>query len=213
MNGFLSNVFGSNFGSWSFVIFSQLSSDQNTQSSALSPVLSTSSSSCSSQIPNQVFFLLFVVLMRSGRVCFVCSHFLSWLSVLFYHFHFFILLSSSSHEHVNSQLERVFSRIFFIISDAPSLNHRWPGMGAMRSPWPSMGTLRMSWLSVNCTGVSVRAASGPDSTPHRFHHNCEEILLWKLRNLFAKKILINHEFLFFSWLKKMRFFIDALFLV
>ena len=35
----------------------------------------------------QVLFLLFVILATYGRVCFVCSHFLSWLSVLSCHFH------------------------------------------------------------------------------------------------------------------------------
>ena len=30
-------------------------------------------------------------------------------------------------------------RIFLIISDGPSLNHRWPGMGAMGLQWPSTG--------------------------------------------------------------------------
>ena len=60
-------------------------------------------------------------------------------------FHCFILISSSPHEHVNSLLERIFLRILFIISNGPSLNHRWPGMGAMGPPWLSMGLLGMSW--------------------------------------------------------------------
>ena len=29
-------------------------------------------------------------------------------------------------------------RNFSMISDGPSLNHRWPGMGAMELPWPSI---------------------------------------------------------------------------
>ena len=32
----------------------------------------------------------------------------------------------------------VFNRIFFLTVDGPSLNHLWPGIGAMGSPWLSM---------------------------------------------------------------------------
>ena len=141
-------------------------------------------------ITNEVLFLLFVILSSSGRVCFVCRHFLSWFSVLSHHFHCFfrtfpvqstagardILLSSSPHEHVVFQFEGFFSRFFqhqrWTISE-PSLA-RDGHHGIAMAIDTFLGT---SWLSVTCTYVSVRARSGLDSKAHRFHNNSEEMLL------------------------------------
>ena len=170
-------------------------------------------------IINQVLFLLFVTLSNSGRVCFVLRHFLFWLSVLSCHLHSFF---SSFCWSVDYWLSRdftfifttwtcqfstwtIFFQVFFIIGNGLSLSHRWPRMDAMGSPWPSMGSVGMSWSSLNCIGVSARARSGPDSKPHRFHHNCEEMLLWKLRNLFSKIFLNNHEFLILHDVRKIHF--------
>ena len=159
-------------------------------------------------ITNQVLFLLFVIFSNSGRVCFVSRHLLSLLSVLSSRFHcFFRVFSVQStmtlvvfYFHLHNMnmsslnLNEFFSDFFSFPRNGKSVNHQWPGMGALGSPWPSEGHLGMSWPSVNCTAVSVRARSGPDSKPYRFHHNCEEMLLWKLRNFLSGNFLINHEF-------------------
>ena len=131
-------------------------------------------------ITNQFLFLLFVISSSSCRVCLVFRHFLSWLSVLFAFFNFTSFpcsLSSSTHDHVNSQHEGFFSDFFSL----PAMDYPWPEMGAMGFPWPSMGALVMSWPSVFCTGVSVLELPGPDSKPHRFRHNSEQKLFWKFR--------------------------------
>ena len=97
-----------------------------------------------------------------------------------------------------------FFRTFSIISDAPSPNHRWPKM----APWDChnhrWGPLRLSLPSVNCTGTfrpvavrAVRAHSGPDCKLHRFDHNCEEMLLWKLRTFCRKNFWLTMNFWFF----------------
>ena len=126
-----------------------------------------------------------------------CPDFLSCPAIFIASFYFHL-------HHMNMSilnLNGFFQDFFFIISDGPSLNHRWSGKGAMGSSWPSM----------ICTGVLVRARSGPDSKPHRFHNNCEEMLLWKLRNLLSKNFLINHEVLIPHGVRKLNFFMDPLF--
>ena len=130
----------------------------------------------------------------------------------FLRFHCFTLLWSSPHEHINSQLGRIFQKKFHYqrwTFAEPSLTRDGRHGIAITINW---GPLGMSWPSVDYTGVSVRACSGPDSKTDQFHHNCEEILLWKFRNLLTKKFLINHDFLIFHDVKNV-LVKDALFLV
>ena len=59
----------------------------------------------------------------------------------------------SLHEHVKSQLARTFSEMFFNLSEGPSLNHGWPGMGVFWSPWPLMGPWERhddGWTALEC---------------------------------------------------------------
>ena len=55
------------------------------------------------------------------------------------------------------------------------------------------------------------ARSGPNSKAHRFHHNCEEMFLWKRRKLLSKNIFINNGFLILHDVRKLDFFKDAFF--
>ena len=50
-----------------------------------------------------------------------------------------------------------FFHFFFIISDKPSPNHRWPGMGAIRSPRPSMGA---SWNVISISELHWSVSAG-----------------------------------------------------
>ena len=88
-----------------------------------------------------------------------------------------------------------FSELFSL----SAMDHRPAIAGQRETPWDchghQWGPLGMSWTSVNCTAVSVRARSGPNSKPHRFHHNCVEMLIWKLWNFLSQNFLLNHEFL------------------
>ena len=58
-------------------------------------------------------------------------------------------------ERVISQLEQIFTNVFFMTSDGPSLNNQRPGTCAMGVPNPSMGPVGMSWPSMNSTEASL----------------------------------------------------------
>ena len=89
-------------------------------------------------------------------------------------------------------------------------NPHWPEMAALGSPWPSIGSLGMAWPSVSSNGVSKQARSARASKDHRLNHNCEELLLGRLRRLLLKLFLINHDFLILHDVEN-RFSKDAFF--
>ena len=155
MNGCLSNPFGSKIGRQNIASISETSSERYIQFSAPSLDFGTSSSSCSSQTKFfSGFFLYCRVLAESVlsadifspgflpcRAIFIASsEFIMFsrqlaLVKIYFHLH---------HMNMSTLNLNNFIPFFFIISDGPSLNHRWPNMGAIGSPWLSMGPLAMS---------------------------------------------------------------------
>ena len=112
-------------------------------------------------ITNQNLFFLFVILSSSGRVCFVCSDSLSWFSVLSCHFHCFIAFSSSLHEHVCFQLERIFFSKFFSLS---AMHHRRTITGQVWAPcyrhghrWGPWECHELRWLALESQYGHVQA--------------------------------------------------------
>ena len=175
MNSCLSNPFGSNF--WQPKHCTYFTSFFRAVHPLFSAFIGFRYFAIELLITNQVL-LLFVILSSSGRVCFACCHFLSCPTIFTVSFYFHLHHMNLSILNLNEFFKNIFS--------ISVMDHRWPGMGAMGLPWPSMGPLGKSWPSENSTGVSVRAHLAADSKPHRFHDNCEEKLLWRLRNLLSK---------------------------
>ena len=196
MKGCLSNPFASNFRNQSIISTHYLLPSSTPSVERLHRYLVIQL-----LITNQVLFFLCYIVEFWPR-CFLfavvfCPAILSlpahFIAEFYFHLH-----------HMNMSILNLnaFSKKKIIIGNGPSLNHRWPKIGAMGSPWPLIGLLGMSWPSVNCTGVSIRARSGPDSKPYRFPTFARKCCFESFASFCRKIFWLNISFWFFmTWEK------------